>query len=188
MKAYVTSVVLGNDLVCRLSFRSLCRLRNDVLDAISRARVNKMMIMQALFKDFDAADLMYPPGQEPDTPFKRSISEFKELMRVRLEAQQIPLCLPGRIIHLAKSSKSKRCPRFVRVAGLLMAFMLTIHCTTITAKACCRSETKYVLREAETEEFEEILMSTTMGSDHFPDVYYYEIRKVLNERLGHMTV
>jgi hypothetical protein len=113
MKAYVTSVVLGNDLVCRLSFRSLCRLRNDVLDAISRARVNKMMIMQALFKDFDAADLMYPPGQEPDTPFKQSITEFKELMRVRLEAQQIPLCLPGRIIHLAKSSKSERHPSVI---------------------------------------------------------------------------
>ena len=75
--SFVTTIVLGNDLVCRLSFRSLCRLRNDVLDAISRARVNKMMIMQAIFKEFDAQDLMYPPGQEPDAPFKRSIAEFK---------------------------------------------------------------------------------------------------------------
>lgn len=70
---------MGNDLVCRLSFRTLCRLRNDVLDAISRARVNKMMIMQALFKELDSADLMYPAGQEPDSPFKRSIAEFKVL-------------------------------------------------------------------------------------------------------------
>lgn len=101
----MTSVVVGNDLVCRLSFRSLCRLRNDVLDAISRARVNKMMIMQAIFKEFDAGDLMHPPGQEPDSAFKRGIAEFKSLMRVRLEEQQINLSLPGRIIHLAKVAK-----------------------------------------------------------------------------------
>ena len=74
---FITSIVMGNDLVPRLGFRSLCRLRNDVLDAISRARVNKMLIMQAIFKYFNSEDLMYPPGQEPDTPFKRSINDFK---------------------------------------------------------------------------------------------------------------
>jgi hypothetical protein len=31
-------------------------------------------------------------------------------------------------------------------------------------------------------------MSTTMGSDHLPDVYYHEIRKQLNHRLQHLTV
>jgi hypothetical protein len=104
----VTTVVVGNDLVCRLSFRTLCKLRNDVLDAISRARVNKMMIMQAIFKELDAADLMHPAGQEPDTPFKRSIAEFKALMHVRLQEQQINLSLPGRVIHLTKVSKGAR--------------------------------------------------------------------------------
>lgn len=102
---YVTTVVLGNDLVSRLSYRALSKLRNDVLDAISRARVNKMMIMQAIFKKFDASDLMYPPGEEPDTPFKRSITEFKALMQQRLEKQQIHLYMPGRIIHLDKVTK-----------------------------------------------------------------------------------
>ena len=55
-------------------------------------------------------------------------------------------------------------------------------------KACCGNKNTYELREAQCEDFEEILMSTTMGSDHLPDVYYHEIRKQLNHRLQHLTV
>lgn len=103
--SFVTTVVLGNDLVCRLNFRSLCKLRNDVLDAISRARVNKMMIMQAIFKEFNSEDLMYPVGQEPDSPFKRGIEKFKGLISTRLQEQSVELGLPGKIIHFAKVNK-----------------------------------------------------------------------------------
>lgn len=70
-------MVINNDLVCRLSLPKLCKLRNDVLDAISRAKVNKMLIMQAIFRDFDLDDLMYAKGEEPDTAFKKSINDFK---------------------------------------------------------------------------------------------------------------
>jgi hypothetical protein len=73
----VTSFILGNDLVCRLNFISLCRLRNDVLDAISRARVNKMFVLRAIFKDLEPSDLMYPRGEEPESEFKRSVDRFK---------------------------------------------------------------------------------------------------------------
>lgn len=147
-------------------------------------RRNKMMIMQAIFKEFDASDLMYPAGQEPDTPFKRSIAEFKELMRVRLQEQQINLCLPGRIIHLAKVSKGRQCSVFPGAARADCFFSRG----ALGTKACCTSSVRYRMREAECEDFEEILMSTTMGADHLPDVYYYEIKKLLNERMSHITV
>lgn len=78
MTPYVTSIVLGNDLVCRLNFHSLVKLRNDVLDAICRAKVNKMVIMRTIFlEDVKADDLMYPEGEEPDTAFKSSLQIFK---------------------------------------------------------------------------------------------------------------
>lgn len=57
-----------------------------------------------------------------------------------------------------------------------------------TAKACCTAGTMYEVREGDAADFEEILMSTTMGADHLPDVYYYEIKRILNSRLKHMTV
>ena len=55
-------------------------------------------------------------------------------------------------------------------------------------RACCCSRTDYFMREAPGEEFEEILMSTTMGADHMPDLYYMEVRRMLQARLKHLTV
>lgn len=49
----------------------------DVLDCISRARVNKIYVMQSLFRNFDVDDLMFPQGQEPLSEFKKSVDIFK---------------------------------------------------------------------------------------------------------------
>ncbi len=70
-------MVLGNDLVSRLNFPALCRLRNDVLDAISRAKVNKMVVLGSIFKDVEPSDLMYARGEEPDSEFKQSVAKYK---------------------------------------------------------------------------------------------------------------
>ena len=66
VKPFVTSCVLNSDLVCRLSLHSLLTIREQVLDAISRAKVSKMKIMQGMFTQLNVDELMYPPGQAPD--------------------------------------------------------------------------------------------------------------------------
>lgn len=74
VEPYVTSVVLNDDLISRLSFRSLCALRNDVLDAISRAKVNKMTIFRSIFKrEVTADELMFERGEEPPSEFKNFV-------------------------------------------------------------------------------------------------------------------
>lgn len=70
-------MVLGNDLVSRLNVPAIVQLRNEVLDAIARAKVSKMLIMQALFRDFEVGDLMHPKGREPDSQFKANIAKFQ---------------------------------------------------------------------------------------------------------------
>lgn len=160
VSSFVTSVVMGNDLVCRLGFRSLNRLREDVLDAISRAKVNKMLIMQAIFKEFNSEDFMYPKGQEPNSAFKTSIQEFKSKIQERLP-DNIHLSIPGRIIHFAKDS---------------------------VERVCCRNRQVYTMREGNIEEFSEIMMSTTMAADHLPDVYLNNVREALQKKLRTMTV
>jgi hypothetical protein len=77
LSSFVTSIALGNDLICRLSFPSLCQLRNEILDSICRAKVNKFYIMRAMFKDFHPNDLMYEEGEEPDSVFKMSVEEYQ---------------------------------------------------------------------------------------------------------------
>ena len=62
--SFITSVVLNNDLICRLNFINLCNLRQLVLELISRSKVNKMIILQAMFRDYELNDLIYAKGME----------------------------------------------------------------------------------------------------------------------------
>ena len=108
ISSFVTSIVLGNDLVSRLNFPSLCRLRNDVLDAISRARVNKMFVLRAIFKDLEPNDLMYPRGEEPDSEFKRSVEKFKDNINRKLaDKHSVQLSIPGKVVHFVKVKRGE---------------------------------------------------------------------------------
>jgi len=158
-KPFVTSVVLGNDLVSRMSFLSLNTLRNDILDCISRARVNKMCVMQAIFRDFDIDDLMYRAGQEPPSQFKQNVAAFKAEIQSRIEvAHIVPLFLPGRIIFLAKKAK-------------------------VPKECCSRNETSHILQEKDLSAFTDIEVSSSMAMDHFPDRYFNEIQKLFKSAL-----
>lgn len=74
---YVTSVVLGNDIVPRLSYRSLCKFRDEILLSIARAKVNKTYIMQAMFRNVRSDDLMCHRGEEPDSEFLHAYQLFR---------------------------------------------------------------------------------------------------------------
>ena len=101
-------MVLGNDLVSRLSFRSICILRNQILEAIARAKVNKMYIISGMFQELDDEDLMYARGQEPPSTFKEADIKFKDEMDARLHhPDHVDLYLPGEILHLVKSRIGK---------------------------------------------------------------------------------
>eukprot|EP01041_Mallomonas_annulata_P007760 gene7760-15877_t len=154
-KPFVTTLCLGNDLVCRLSVRSLAAMREQVLDAISRAKVNKMVVMQALFKEYvnQVDDLLYEPGTEPDSPFARSTTAYSLNMRDRApELCPTPLHVAGRIIYLAKTDDEHR---------------------------CCSSRTIYTPMEANLDYLDEILVSPTMLLDHFPDRYANEFERIV---------
>lgn len=79
MKSYVVSVLLGHDMIPRTSFASLCKLRDDILNCICRAKVSKTYILQSLLRsadEIDSRDFLYESGQEPDTEFKRTIEKY----------------------------------------------------------------------------------------------------------------
>ncbi len=101
---FTTSVVLGNDIVCRLNFHALSHLRNDIFECISRAKVNKMYVMKALYQEMDPSELMYPLGEEPDSEFKRALNLFKIKTQENMEKyHQQRLSIPGRVIHYSKT-------------------------------------------------------------------------------------
>lgn len=145
---FVTSIVLDNDIICRTSALSLAKLRNEVLDSISRAKVSKMMIMQALFKEFDPELLLYPKGQAPPSDFLTNVSEFisKSNKNINNITKEVPLYIPGRIVHLIKAEG---------------------------ARCLCLTRSKYTPVDALIDDFSDIIISPNMALDHFPDVYVY---------------
>jgi len=154
--SFVTTVVLGSDMISRLNVHSLAKLREEVLDSIGRCKVNKMIIMQAIFRDFDVRNFMYEKGEEPASEFKNNVMRFTDQVNKRLAdtVSIVKLQLPGRIIHLEKSSKeTNSCP------------------------SMCLSYYNYsAVETSNRSDFAEILISPTMGIEHFPDRYYNELQ------------
>lgn len=154
---FVTSVCLGSDIVCRLSIRSLSLLREEILDAISRAKVNKMQIIQSLVKEYEADELLLKTA--PETEFKRVMMQYNEKMLAEVaRLNPVPLYIPGKIIHFAK----------FRTEG-----------------HCCTKRKMYAPQYTYPEEFEEIHVSPTMVWDHMPDRYVEEIDNVLEQWVRH---
>lgn len=153
-QSYVLSVCLGSDIICRMSVSSLALLRTQILDAISRAKVNKMQILQSLFKEYRVDELLFSSHQVPDSDFRRDLDVFNEKMKEQVKRYHGDLQIPGRVIHLAK----------IRSEG-----------------NCCSKTRLYVPVETFAEEFGEIQVSPTMLWDHFPNRYVEEVDKVLEE-------
>jgi hypothetical protein len=165
MRSYVTTVVLGDDLIARLSFSGTIRLRNKVLDCIARAKVSKLKVFSAALAsdDSDAADprlLMHPKDQVPDTPFSRSLESFRArsgTMAEMIEGREV-LVLPGRIVHLERQHRG--------FLGGFKGIRRTLW------KVLTNKKTHYDAYEGDTDFFREIDVSPSMAWEHFPDQYH----------------
>jgi len=186
-KDYVTSFVLDNELVPRLSVENLEQLRDEVLELILRTKVPKIEVArdfvakaavammtpsnsvdwEGLFDDDE--DILYSKGSAPmDSKFARQLVNFKEIQQQRKEHRgRVPVTLfpPGKIVHVVKTSEvqswSNTCWK----------------CIT-----CCTSNAgfKYTPMWANNDDFNEIVISSTMGTDHFPNRVCIEIERTAN--------
>ena len=163
VESFVTTVVLGSDVVPRMSFRGLADLREQVLDGIARAKVNKAHIMQSIFREVDVDAFLYPPGLEPRSRFRCMVQTFTAQAQQRASRMQ-PLFLPGRIIHLSKGGGGVTGGGGV-AGGLFGAW------------PCCRPR-RYQPFETSRVAFSELRVSPTMLVDHFVDRYVAELAKI----------
>lgn len=149
---YVTSVVLGKDLVGSLSVKNLSDLREQVLDSIARCKVNKMTVLRALFEDKteEVDKFLHPPGTKVGSEFERMVEAYIQHMDNRSEeTKKVRLHISGRIIHLVK---------------------------TRTVHNCCASKQRsWQAVDADLHDFTEIKISPTMAWEHFPDQYADEM-------------
>ena len=177
-KEWCNSFVLDTDLVPRLSLDSMDRLRDEILELLGRIKVPKIEVArravgragllgcgicwESLPSDvnrlYDMTEILHSPGAVPDSEYQRQLERFREIQRERRAtrgvARSTKLFPPGKMIHLAKIGEKRTC-----VHGIAK-------CVT-----CCMTSfgSEYLPVWVNNDDFNEIVVTTTMGTDHFPN-------------------
>jgi len=202
---WCTSFVLDTEVVPRLSFESLENLRDEVLDLIGRIRVPKVEVARrvatktlwcdgkkssssldaATRQDMDIVqacasvdaidelldDILLPVDEMPpadSTSYREQLEQFQTVQSERRAARgtrrAIRLFPPGRILHLVKTDQEQSCR--VQIAKCLT-------CCTTNAGA------QYHPVWIGNGDLNEIVVSPTMGTDHFPNRMVDELHGIL---------
>ena len=184
-KDFVTSFVLDSDIVPRLSVDSMEHLRNEILQLFGRIKVPKAEVLEHAISGAlpcmssrseenpdvlvaNNAQLLHPPGNIlPDNEYARQLERVKEIQterrKTRAGLRDILLYPPGRICHLVKTGEKKRCGHGLRKC-------LTCFTTNIGSE--------YTAVWIENDDLNEIVVSPTLWTDHFPDRVCVEIEGV----------
>jgi len=158
-----------------------------VLELIGRVKVSKMeatskavsvlrwcRICQIIDSEEDRehlmrtiSELLHEPEDVPDSAYVQQLEQFKRIQQERRERRgslrSIKLFPPGKLVHLVKTGEKKTCCH-----GLAK-------CVT-----CCTSNagSEYTPVWAGNDDFNEITVSPTMGTDHFPTRFCPEIEGI----------
>jgi len=178
---FVNSFVLDSDIVPRLSVDNMERLRDEVLHLFARVKLSKYNIAQTMFwhgvcgdvelGDLDFLiqqneDMLYDCDSVPDTDFARQLQRFDSMQQERRSsrglARSISLYPPGKITHLVKTGQSKSCMHS------------TVGCITCGAS---NAGSEYTPIQKENDDFNEIEISPTAWTDHFPNRVCIEIER-----------
>lgn len=165
-KEYITSYVLGDDVVPRLGLTSMENLRHEVLSLIARIKVPKYVILRPLSRkenviDANARMLHQSSADIPaDSAFWEAVKEFEEVQKVKKteSGPDIILYPPGNIIHLFRTTEDKRC--------------LDLSC------ALKKRPDDYVAKYAEVDDLQEIIVNAKALSDHQPYRVLAELERV----------
>lgn len=193
-RPWCVSCVLDADLVPRLSVDALRHLRDETLSLIGRIKVPKIELARRLTnperccqqfvccrkptnnndEDDDLRrrlkDVLYDEDDVPTAEFHRQLETFSQVQSERLRLRSpVQLYPPGRILLLAKTGESHSCYH---------AATKVLTCCTISTGA------QYAPVWVEQDELNEIVVSPTMGTDHFPNRISSVLERVVDEFLS----
>ena len=199
--AFATSFVLDSDIVPRLSVLALEDLRDEVLQLIGRIKVPKHEVYQNFFKakenqsnntclfggssnsseddynyDGDLEELTQIINETldevpPDTIYQRQLQDFlrvqqeRKVTRGETNSKSLRLYPPGKMIHLIRTGEEGGCSHLVN------------QCLT-----CFTSNSGFLYTPVyiSNDDLDEIVVSATMGTDHFIDRMCDELHNLSN--------
>ena len=151
IKPFVTSVVLGKDMIPRMSLHAINTLRDEMVDAIANCKRGKWKVISGgCFCWSQETDFFYSQGERKSDESMLLLNNYQK-SRDTLKDPPIRLHCPGKILHLVKTYTDKN---FFMTASRI-----------------------YSAVWAHNEDFLNILVSPLMFQDHMPD----EVLKVLQD-------
>jgi len=196
-----TSFVLDSDIVSRLSVLALEDLRDEVLELVGRIKVPKYKVFEHFLKGRDGRKGCLRGSNEgnedqesshydddleeltqiidetlydvpPDTIYQRQLRDFLRVQAERKEvrgetnSRSLRMYPPGKMIHLLKTGEEGGCAHMVN-----------------KCLSCCTSNSGFVYTPVyiSNDDLDEIVVTATMGTDHFIDRMCDELHKISNE-------
>uniref|UniRef100_A0A674BMZ0 Diacylglycerol lipase-beta n=1 Tax=Salmo trutta TaxID=8032 RepID=A0A674BMZ0_SALTR len=171
-KEFVVSVVLGKDLVPRLSYPNMEDLKRRILKMVSNCNKPKYRILlqgcwYELFggepDDFPTEmdnrrkEELNQPLLGEESLLIRSSSSYQGLASEEspVHGSHLPLFLPGRILHITEDGPSRR---------------------------SCFSQVRYRVQWSSETAFRSVLISPRMMADHMPDAVLLSLRSLTQDR------
>lgn len=179
-KDYLTSFVLGDDIVPRLSLESMEHVRDDILEMIARIKVTKHQAMNSKDEEVDA--LVYPKNSReiPQSQFRQELMDFydhKCVKRMEYEAVEefsdfikIRLYPPGKIVHIIDPDEDEPPPP-------RRACCLSCHKIKNATKETLPRSVRWVQRE----DLAEVLISSHFVEDHKSENVLQQLERAANE-------
>uniref|UniRef100_A0A8C3WCE1 Diacylglycerol lipase-beta n=1 Tax=Catagonus wagneri TaxID=51154 RepID=A0A8C3WCE1_9CETA len=169
-KSFIVSLVLGKDVIPRLSLTNLEDLKRRLLRVIAHCNKPKYKILlrgcwyelfggspDHLPTELDGGDLTQPLLGEQSLLTQGSPAySFSSESPLESPARYPPLYPPGRIIHLQEEGASGRFP--------------------------CYSAAHYSVRWSQESEFSKIIIGPKMLTDHMPDILMRALDRVVSDR------
>lgn len=179
-ESFVLSVVIGDDLVARLSVEGVDTLKQRIIMELSEATLPKYRIIargcwsclfgasSAMLENFDNSSQASTPNQNlpllgtPTSPLPHTYESLSDVGR-RLNRQNLsssklasfPKRLPGRILHIVEKSPLESRPDML--------------------------DTQYEVRWAHQEDFRELTVTPRMVVDHLPDTVINTLRRLVQQ-------
>lgn len=166
--SFVTSVVVGHDIVARSSLTSAEELRDQVIDLIGRSKVGKSAILRQVVAWKKPNELLHEEIMDENHSFAQQLANYRTMLQ-RIQASEPihMLTIPGKLIHL------RRVPM---VAESQWGGGCWVCCRPGSGGICCTERTDYDLFWSSAAEFRSIKIARTMLDDHFPDKVHHVLQ------------
>ncbi|XP_051571079.1 diacylglycerol lipase-alpha-like isoform X1 [Myxocyprinus asiaticus] len=154
-KDFITSVVLGKDLVPRIGLSQLEGFRRHLLEVLQKSDKPKWRIIAGGTKCIPKSELPLddgPPLSEGVTPSNSRLWLHPSDLSIALSAST-PLYPPGRVIHVVHNHPPETC--------------------------CGQEEPTYSALWGDNKAFDEVIISPAMLNEHMPHVVMDGLNKVL---------